>query len=396
MAKEVLINCYLVFFKVLFTLFKIFTLRRKIVFVCSYTDNGQFVYDELRRRGTEAEIVFLCRGRTATVHFGRTGETVIPFENANIWQLTRSAYHLATAKLVVVDNYFGFLSVADFKKGVLCIQLWHACGAFKTFGLKDHSVTFRSARARARFSTVYRHFDKIIVGSDAMEAIFRQSFGLGDAHFLHLGIPRTDLFFDLKKQAKIKKSMSKMSSGKKIILYAPTFRDQPLKKLGLDLTMMEEKLSRDYVLILRLHPSDRGKMIDFSWDHEFFIDGSRWDSVNELLLGTDLLVTDYSSIPFEFALLQRPMIFFPYDLNAYKKNRGLWGNYEQMVPGPVAHSTQEVIQMIKHDSFNARQIAAFSEKWNCYSTGQSSSRVVDYFIAYLNKQGDNGHIDYEQ
>ncbi|MCQ2008798.1 CDP-glycerol glycerophosphotransferase family protein [Sporolactobacillus sp. STSJ-5] len=339
----------------------------------------------MKHRGSETEVVFLCRGKAVFTHFGSTGEMVIPFETMNIWQFVRSAYHLATAKLVVVDNYFGFLSVVNFKKDVLCIQLWHACGAFKTFGLKDHSVTFRSARARARFSTVYRHFDKIVVGSDAMEAIFRQSFGLGDAHFIHLGIPRTDLFFDLKKQAEIKDSLNKMSSGKKIILYAPTFRDQPLEELGLDLNRMEEELSKDYVLILRLHPSDRGKMINLSWDHKFLIDGSKWNSVNELLLGTDLLVTDYSSIPFEFALLNRPMIFFPYDLNSYEKNRGLWENYEQMVPGPVANSTDEVIRLIKRDTFDLRQIAAFSEKWNRYSTGQSSSKIVDYLTACMNK-----------
>jgi CDP-glycerol glycerophosphotransferase (TagB/SpsB family) len=387
MAKELLINGYLFFFKVVFTICKGFSLRNKVVFVCSYTDNSQFVYDEMMCRKTKTDVVFLCRGKATLAHFTKTGELAIPFETANILLMVRSAYHLATAKLVVVDNYFGFLSVSTFKKKVTCVQLWHACGAFKTFGFKDRSVAHRSVRAQVRFSTVYRHFDKIVVGSDAMEKIFMRSFGLDETHFVHLGVPRTDLFFDLTKKEQVQKSLEPLRHGKKIILYAPTFRDHPMEEdnFGLDLRIMEKELSNDYVLLLRLHPSERGKLDFNGLNPQFVIDGSGWDSVNELLLGVDLLVTDYSSIPFEYALLKRPMIFFPYDLNAYERSRGLWGDYIKTVPGPVAYSTQEVVQLIKQNVFDLNQIVAFSEKWNRYSTGKSSSQAVEYLTCCLNK-----------
>lgn len=399
MAKEFLIDCYLFLFKIIFLICKRFKLQNKIVFVCSYTDNIQFVYNELIHRQLDGtDIVFLCRGKAVVGHFAKTGRCVIPFETGDVVALLRSAYHLATAKIIVVDNYFGFLSVATFKKNVQCIQLWHACGAFKTFGYNDHSVAYRTKRARKRFAAVYQHFNKIVVGSDAMKEIFKQSFGLDETHFIHLGVPRTDLFFDLAKRNEISKNLQQYCHGKKIILYAPTFRDKPIKdgSLGLDLKMMEQALSNDYVLLLRLHPAEKG-MVDLSGQNpQFVIDGSNWSSVNELLLATDLLITDYSSIPFEFSLLERPMIFFPYDLKEYEKSRGLWGNYKQMVPGPIAYSTESLIELIKHHVFDLSEITDFSNTWNHYSTGASSSHVADYLEECLKQSSEQieGHQFY--
>ncbi|MCO7174551.1 CDP-glycerol glycerophosphotransferase family protein [Sporolactobacillus kofuensis] len=370
---------------------KIFALRNKIVFVCSYTDNIQFVYDEInqRRQFDQTEIIFLCRGKRTQTFFSGTGRSVIPFETANIMAMVRSAFHLATARLIVVDNYFGFLSVASFKKNAQCIQLWHACGAFKTFGFNDHSVAYRTQRARNRFAAVYQNFHKIVVGSDAMQEIFKQSFGLDDTHFVSLGVPRTDLFFDRLKQDDISKTLHQQSGGKKIILYAPTFRDVPIDdgRFGLELKEMENALKDNYVLILRLHPAEKGR-IDFNRENNFVIDGSKWSSVNELLLATDLLITDYSSIPFEFSLLKRPMIFFPYDLKEYVRTRGLWESYKQEVPGPIVYSTDDLIKVIKKESFDQQKITNFSKRWNHYSNGYSSRNVADFFEELLLKNTD--------
>ncbi|WP_139693484.1 CDP-glycerol glycerophosphotransferase family protein [Sporolactobacillus terrae] len=385
MSKELLIDGYLFLFKVLFNVCKFFPLKKKVVFVCSYTDNSQFVYDELTRREEKTEVVFLCRGKAACDHFAETGERIVPIETMRVGAMVRSAYHLATAKVIVIDNYFGFLAAAAFKKTVVCIQLWHACGAFKTFGLEDHSVALRTARARKRFLNVYRHFDKIVVGSDAMQEIFKQSFGLDESHFIHLGIPRTDLFFDLNREKQAEKSLHWLSSGKKLLLYAPTFRDPPMHQLALNLAVMKKELASDYVLILRLHPLEQKEVDRNIFRDPFIIDGSKWEDVNELLLVTDLLITDYSSIPFEFALLKRPMIFFPYDLHHYEKSRGLRENYTEMVPGPIASSTQELVQMIKKQRFDAQKTAQFSAYWNQYSKGQSSRLVVDYLFDCLSK-----------
>src|SRR5699024_8092175 len=104
--------------------------------------------------------------------------------------------HLATCEKVIVDNYYGFLAAASFKSNVQCIQLWHAAGAIKQFGLKDPDIHGRSKRAYKRFNKVYQKFDQVVVGSERMASIFRDSFDLTDDKILRTGIPRTDFFFD--------------------------------------------------------------------------------------------------------------------------------------------------------------------------------------------------------
>src|SRR5699024_2172673 len=107
----------------------------------------------------------------------------------------KSIYHLATASHIILDNYYGFLAVANFKKNVKRVQVWHANGAFKRFGLEDLSNKKRSASAIRRFRKVYNNFTHIIVSSKHMENIFNQSFGDGARHYLKTGMPRTDFYF---------------------------------------------------------------------------------------------------------------------------------------------------------------------------------------------------------
>ncbi|WP_314109772.1 CDP-glycerol glycerophosphotransferase family protein [Bacillus pseudomycoides] len=92
---------------------------------------------------------------------------------------------------------------------------------------------------------------------------------------------------------------------------------------------------------------------------------------------TDILVTDYSSIPFEFCLLNKPIIFFAYDLKKYIKKRGIIGDYVSDVPGSVVYTTEEVVQVIADGRFKIDSINNFTLKWNEYSIGDSSKNLVN-------------------
>src|SRR5699024_4173809 len=258
----------------------------------------------------------------------------------------RSVYHLATSRMIFVDNYFGFLAMASFKSNVKCIQLWHAAGAIKQFGLKDPSNDGRSPRAIQRFQQVYDRFDHVVVGSEKMAAIFRESFGLGDDRMLRTGIPRTDFYFEEASEAIASRELEQTfpSIGeKKVILYAPSFRDEDLDcaEIMLDVNRLYEEFAREYVLLLQLNPAIKGKFLNQY--PEFVIDVSDYPDIHLLLVVTDVLVTDYSSIPFEFSLLDRPMVFFAYDLEEYEDARGFWEDYESLVPGPVVRDTESIV-----------------------------------------------------
>ncbi|WP_057911962.1 CDP-glycerol glycerophosphotransferase family protein [Peribacillus muralis] len=386
MAKEFAIGIYLFCFKVLFSIFKLFPLHDKTTFVSSFGDNCQYIADEMDKQDISVKKVFLMKS-SSHIHVEDGGDTIVlPFESKNIIALFLSIYHLATSKVIIIDNYYGFLSAVSFKQQVKCVQVWHAAGAVKQFGAKDPSIQNRSLGARKRFLDVYKKFDYVTSGSDRMAEIYQESFQLPESHILKTGIPRTDFFFNEKSKKTARRAfLAKFPEleHKKIMLYAPTFRNDGLNDgaIALDLELLYEELQgEDYALLLKLHPAVKA-------DHDlhlkfpgFVYCVTNEFHVNELLISTDLLITDYSSIPFEFSFLNRPMIFFAYDLAEYVQERGFWEDYTASMPGPVVSTTEALLKQIRVADHSLMKIAAFNQKWNQYSTGNSSRNVVDFLF----------------
>lgn len=144
--------------------------------------------------------------------------------------------------------------------------------------------------------------------------------------------------------------------------------------LKINLDKMYQHFKHDYILFLRLHPA-----VNHSFENKypgFIYNVSNYADINHLLIGTDILITDYSSIPFEFSLLNRPMIFYAYDFDDYMEKRGLWKDYYTRVPGPVVETTDEIIEVIKEKSFQLERVKPFAEEWNKYSHGESSAQLI--------------------
>jgi len=378
--RELAILIYLLGFKGLFTLFKRLPLKNKVTFLVSFPDNTLYIYEELQKQKVDIEVVFLCHHRCFNT-FKEINELTYLVESRHLLHTIVGIYHLATSKQIVVDNYYGFLAATTFKKGVNCTQIWHAAGAIKQFGAKDPANVNRSLAAQKRFKKVYHQFDQIVIGSDQMASIFKKAFLANETSFLKVGIPRTDFFFDEKKLQQVTAAFyenNPLLKEKKVILYAPTFRkgEEAVNHLKLDIQKMATELSSDYVLLIKFHPAVCLTLDVFYDDSNFAFDYSHYPNVNELLIITDILITDYSSIPMEFSLLKRKMIFFAYDLADYKQENGLWEDFEASVPGPVATHTNEVIEAILNEEINLLQLDAYAKKWLQYCDGAASERLV--------------------
>lgn len=379
MIRELFIFVYLFVFRLFFHLFRLFPQKKKTVFVTSFGDNVLYTAREVDKL-TDHQVVIVKTAQCKVDFSAYSSWNVVAFEPSNPTQWLRSIYHLATCRTVFVDNYFGFLAVTKFKDNVKCIQLWHAAGAIKKFALEDPSIAHRSAKAIQRFKEVYNRFDYVAVGSERMAEIFVESFGLPDERMLRVGIPRTDFFFNEEQMHMAQEALQEqlpLIKQKKVILYAPTFRqdqfDNP--RIALDLDLMYKNLRHHYIVLLKLHPS-----VNLAFEnqhHGFVYNVSNGFDMNELLTVTDILITDYSSIPFEYSLLQRPMIFYAYDLEDYRKERGFWEDYESMLPGPVVHHTKDIIQSIKDYDFDIDGVRTFARKWNQYSDGMASRKLVE-------------------
>ncbi|RKQ34317.1 CDP-glycerol glycerophosphotransferase family protein [Oceanobacillus halophilus] len=393
MLRELAIHLYLFAFQIIFHTFKLFPQKKKTVAVASFGDN--IMYTAKAIKDISDEEVIVLKDEKCRYDFGQVVDDTLSFTIQQPTQFIKSIYHLATATTILVDNYQGFLAVTKFRPNVTCIQLWHAAGAIKRFGLEDPSNDARTEKAMKRFQKVYNHFDYTVVGSEKMATTFHKSFGLEDDRFIRTGIPRSDILFDEQKKQQMYTEINQQFpsiNGRKIILYAPTFRNDHLTdyELELEINQMYEKLSDEYVLFIKLHPAVTNAIDEGYYD--FVYDVSDFTEVNSLLLITDVLITDYSSIPFEFALLERPMIFYAYDMEEYKIKSGLIEDYENQMPGPVAFSTMELVQVIQDHAFNLDEVKLFAKQWNEYSNGNASLKLARFITGVEEKETERKEI----
>lgn len=375
---------YMLAVKITGFLASLLPVQQKVVFLISFEENPTAIIKQMKLSNVTPKTFVFYDPR---VDVSKLSLDFIKVKPKTLQQFIPLMFHLSTAKVVVTDNYFVELAGLKLRNGVNCIQVWHANGALKKFGWEDKAAQKRSDRDKKRFQEVYKRFTKVLVGSDEMASIFKKSFLLDESNMLKLGVPRTDYFFkEAQLQENYQWSYEHLHLTNRIkLLYAPTFRDNELgmAKLHLDIAEMKQALGNEYQLILKLHPSISNDLEKLDDDFVIYVD--KETPIETLLPVVDILITDYSSIPFEFALLQKPMIFFTYDLTEYDNARGLSDGFLETIPGPHVFTTTELIEVIQNNTFDLEKVRLFAEKWNKYSDGFSSERFVSFLKEQLEK-----------
>jgi CDP-glycerol glycerophosphotransferase len=211
-----------------------------------------------------------------------------------------------------------------------------------------------------------------------------------DGEMLESGYPRNDLLArpDAARATRVRTLLG-IPEGKKVVLYAPTWRDDQARaggyrmELQLDLDAARQALGDDHVLLVRGH-FNLGGGIEGA-DGEFTIDVSRYPDIAELYLIADVMITDYSSVMFDYAVTGRPQLFFTYDLERYRDQlRGFYFDFEAEAPGPLCHTSQELIEAIGDAESAApgyqERYQAFREKFCAWDDGHAAARAVDRML----------------
>ena len=288
---------------------------------------------------------------------------------------------LAGSRYIFLNDNFFPLAFMNFNAKNIIVQLWHAPGASKKFG---GSVDIKSRDILRKIS---EKTDYLIVTSKNIIGYYGEAFQMSKTKIKPLGLPRMDYYFENHDLNKLKNDFCdkyNVSNDKKIILYAPTFRDE--EKYNnvfdfLDLDSFNWELGDEYVLALRLHPKIKNFYSDDITSEGKYVDVSNWESEQELMLISDILITDYSSIMIEYSILNKPTVFFTYDLDEYLANeRGFYYDFKTTVPGPIVHTSEELVDVIKCGKFDKSKISEFVKTQFDEIDGHSSERIVDYLL----------------
>lgn len=363
--------------------------RKKAVFVevrfDEITDSFRLVYDRMKADGFDVHEQFI--------------ENIKPGKWGYIKRCLRMLEDISDAHYVFLNDACNVTSCIPLRKGTKIYQLWHACGAFKKFGMSTAELIFGDNRKSLEKYPNYGNLSYVTVSSPEVIWAYEEAMNLKDTktQVVATGVSRTDVFYDqhfIEQSKAAIYSVCPAAENKKIILYAPTFRGRVAKAESpdcLDIPAMKRALGDEYVLLIKHHPFVKQPPVVPEDCADFAMDVTKSLEIDQLLCASDVCVSDYSSLIFEYSLFERPMIFFAYDLDDYFDWRGFYYNYDELTPGPVVKETEEIIDYIRHldARFDQAQVHAFKEKFMSSCDGHATDRIMALVLNSANRSRRN-------
>lgn len=291
---------------------------------------------------------------------------------------------LTTAKYILLDDFYGLISTMKVRKGQEIVQLWHGAGAFKKFGFSRVGTGDNITNVH----TGYRKYTKAAVTAEPIRECFAEAFNISVDKVHAVGNPRTDIFFDEEeKKAAAERVYAEYPQlkDKKVVLIAPTYRGRKVEDADyafdrLQAGKLARELGDDYAIAVKWHPAlyNNIKRGICRFDAEGVTDTSSYRDINDLLVITDVLVTDYSSVIFDWYLMDKPVVYFTYDLAEYEAGRGLYYEFREYVYGAVAENSGGLLEAIKRGDLCSELREAFGEKFMSACDGKSTERVIGW------------------
>lgn len=347
-----------------------------------YSDNPRAIYEYMKEHNTDYRMVWSIDKNHLKQFDEKDIEYAKRFSFKWLWCM-------ATAKYWVTNSRFPLWFRKS--KNTVYLQTWHGT-PLKKLGVDIRDVHMPDTTTdsyKENFLKESNKWDYLISPNEYSTNIFRRAFGY-DGKMLETGYPRNDFLINSnneKTKLKIKEKLG-IEKGKKVILYAPTWRDNEYYDKGkykfdikMDLEKMKKSMGNEYVVLLRLHylVSENIELSQFSG---FAYDCSKYEDIRDLYIIADTLITDYSSVFFDFGLLNKPMLFYVYDIESYRDQlRGFYYDFEHKAPGKLLKTTDELILEIQDIEENGYQetenLREFTNTFSLWENGRATENIVN-------------------
>ncbi len=327
-----------------------------------YGCNPKYIAEEIIKQKLNIDMVWVVR-KNNTYRFPKKIRTVL-FG-------TKEFYKELSTSAIIIENGC-YLHEYPKKDNQYCIETWHGCAPLKKIASDTDYKCIKTNK----------NIDLYLAGTEFYAKQFRKAF-LYEGEIVNTGCPRDDLFYnniDVKNKVYEYYNIPK---DKKVVLYAPTFRDDyNLNGYGIDINLIlkaiNEYYNDEFIFAYRMHRNLHKCGIIFELDNPIAIDMTYYDDVQELLASFDVLITDYSSIMWDFSLTKKPVFLFQTDAEKYELERGFYTPFSEL-PYPIGHSNEELCEKILNfdEEKYIKDITAFHDKNVVFDDGHASERAVE-------------------
>lgn len=356
-----------IYFYIIYRFFFIFSIKKnRIIFSSYYGKNYSCspaaICEYISKKNLNYELIYVLNRKEKTnnkIKYVKRGSLKYLFYFAT------SKYRISNCQ----ESYY-----LKPRKGMIYLQTWHGAPLKK---IAQDIAGKKFEKIKKEWKIEANYWDYLIVSNPNLNNIFRKAFGIKKCKIINCNYPRNEVLKEKSKILTIKDKLKKygLDEKKKTILYAPTFRDgEKIFKLNLSKKFIKA-VSKQYNFLFRAHSNAIPDILDKN-----IINVSNYDDINELYLISDMLITDYSSVFFDFALLEKPMIFYPYDYDRYKNIlRGFYYPYEKVVPGPIVFTDEELLVSIlkTEKDFKKENLKDFNKRFNSNLNVNSIEKILN-------------------
>lgn len=370
---SIVINIGIFFLNIIYFFIKLFPTKNKITFISREKNQPSIDFillsEALKKKDNNLQVITLCKRL----------ESGLKAKIGYIFHMFKQMYHIATSKVVILDTYCICISVLHHKKNLKVVQMWHAMGSYKKFGFSILDQKEGSSSKMAKLMHMHENYDYVFTSSKNCLKNFAEAFNVNEDKMVVMPPPRVDLIKDPKQikenHDKILKKYPELKN-KKNILYAPTFRKNKSIKKEIQ-ALINEVDFKKYNLIIKLHPLSKTVI-----DDKRVIFNTEFTTI-EMASVSDFVITDYSAVVFEIALLNKPLFFYTFDQDSYLDERNFYTDFKTM-PGIISKNPKRIIEAIEKREYNLKKVKEFAQE-NVQETKNGYTNNIVKFIFKIMK-----------
>ena len=371
---KILLKAAIAALNLIFACLKLLPVQNKIVYLSRQADEKSEDMQLL-----EEAVGELTGGRTRQVFLCKTLSGNLLHKAGYCLHIFRQMYHLATARVAVLDSYCIAVSVLRQRRSLAVIQMWHALGALKKFGYSIVDKKEGSSSRLAAAMKMHQNYTCILASSKASAPHFAEAFGYPAEAVRVMSLPRVDRLTD---QSYISSTREKIyqfypqARGKSLVVYAPTFRR------GRDISRQIEELAAqfgdEYFFVLKKHPLMKAEKLTCFSDEHF--------TTIEMLTAADHVICDYSAVIFEAAVMRKPLYFYTFDYDQYRAGRDFYIDYMAEMPGPISADAAKLADAVKQGLADPARVDAFARRY-VENQKHCSRRLAEMIASNLKRKG---------